>query len=508
MISPLLQFRSHLTKFKKRRLDLSRILTSVIRGFVKTLTIPAAPSLTNVESNLPLKLTIISRLSSQRVGTRFNSRGIDDTGNVSNFVETETLLWIPNGLYFSYAQVRGSVPIFWEQVASTIPTQQKIHITRSVDATQPAFDKHFWKLLLDYGSIHIVNLLSETKQSEIEISDRYRCHVSRSVSNSEKTLGPLRETEFDFHAETRGPAGYQSASIIEQFLTRSAQEFDFFLLKDMPRQRYIVHHQKGAFRTNCLDCLDRTNLIQTIISRLVLDLFLSQQESFPSPGFWMRHASLWADNGDALSKSYAGTGALKSSFTRHGRMSFAGAVADARKSATRFVINNFSDKARQKTIELLLGSLTNQQNVQLFDPINDAVNSELEGRAEEYLSYRNIKIWVGTLNLNGLQDGAREDLSSWVLPHWPKIEEEPSVVAVGFQEIVELSPQQIMSTDPSSRKVWEDSVSNILNLNRPRSAGKYVLLRSGQLVGTALLLFVKEELLSSIKNVEGNTKKV
>lgn len=35
-------------------------------------------------------------------------------------------------------------------------------------------------------------------------------------------------------------------------------------------------------------------------------------------------------------------------------MSFAGAIADARKSATRLYINNFTDKARQNTTDILL----------------------------------------------------------------------------------------------------------------------------------------------------------
>lgn len=37
-------------------------------------------------------------------------------------------------------------------------------------------------------------------------------------------------------------------------------------------------------------------------------------------------------------------------------MSLAGAIADARKSATRMYINNFADKGRQNTIDLLLVS--------------------------------------------------------------------------------------------------------------------------------------------------------
>lgn len=35
-------------------------------------------------------------------------------------------------------------------------------------------------------------------------------------------------------------------------------------------------------------------------------------------------------------------------------MSLAGAIADARKSATRMYINNFKDEGRQNTIDMLL----------------------------------------------------------------------------------------------------------------------------------------------------------
>lgn len=35
------------------------------------------------------KVAIISRLSGDRVGTRFSVRGVNDDGNVANFVETE-----------------------------------------------------------------------------------------------------------------------------------------------------------------------------------------------------------------------------------------------------------------------------------------------------------------------------------------------------------------------------------------------------------------------------------
>ena len=41
-------------------------------------------------------------------------------------------------------------------------------------------------------------------------------------------------------------------------------------------------------------------------------------------------------------------------------MSLAGAFADARKSATRMYINNFADKGRQNTIDMLLVGLSRQ----------------------------------------------------------------------------------------------------------------------------------------------------
>ena len=82
-------------------------------------------------------------------------------------------------------------------------------------------------------------------------------------------------------------------------------------------------------------------------------------------------------------------------------------------------------------------------------------------------------------------------------------------MAVGFQELVELSPQQIMSTDPVRRQEWETAVSRNLNEQaRRHKVEEYVMLRSGQLVGAALMIFVKASALSSIKNVEGSVKKV
>ncbi|MCJ1474688.1 inositol polyphosphate 5-phosphatase [Lambiella insularis] len=525
MIDPLIQFRSRLANADREVLDASRILTSAIRGYVSTIVVPSASSpLRAIITSLPSSLTLISRLSCRRAGTRFNARGIDDDGNVANFVETETIYWHPSELCFSYAQIRGSVPIFWEQAKGLLPHQQKIQITRSPEATQPAFDKHFEELVLNYGTVHVLNLLSETKAQEIELTNQYNRHIQMSPLNHRPSRGEssehclLKGSHFDFHAETKGPGGYEAASMVRHLIQNYTEGFAYYLADSIQNfdaqsgnhlNRSVgILEQEGVIRTNCLDCLDRTNLIQTIISQMALESFLRHREEHAFPDFWMRHSSLWADNGDALSKIYAGTGALKSSFTRHGKMSLAGAFADARKSATRLYINNFVDKGRQNVIDTLLGRLVNQAPVQLYDPINDYVASELTRRSHEYTTSDVISIWVGTFNLNGRGRGTREDLSSWLCPEINRSQRPADVVAVGFQEIVELNPQHIMSTDPVRRQEWEIAVARTLNEDaRKRKSEEYVLLRSGQLVGAALFIFVKSSVLHFIKNVEGSVKK-
>ena len=59
-------------------------------------------------------MTMISRRNSARAGPRFYSRGIDEAGDVANFVETEVTVSFDRGAQvFSHLQIRGSVPLFW-----------------------------------------------------------------------------------------------------------------------------------------------------------------------------------------------------------------------------------------------------------------------------------------------------------------------------------------------------------------------------------------------------------
>jgi hypothetical protein len=114
---------------------------------------------------------------------------------------------------------------------------------------------------------------------------------------------------------------------------------------------------------------------------------------------------------------------------------------------------------------------------------------------------------IGTFNLNGRTDGINDDLSSWLWP--PELGAvQPEIIAVGFQEIVELNPQQIMNSDPTRKQQWEKAIKRTLDKHYSREGDeRYLLLRSGQLVGAAMCIFVKASILHNIKNVEGSVKK-
>lgn len=81
-------------------------------------------------------------------------------------------------------------------------------------------------------------------------------------------------------------------------------------------QRGIICNQKSVFRVNCMDCLDRTNVVQTAIGKAVLEsqlvkLGLSPPYSPIPEQLKSPFMVLWANNGDIISRQYAGTNALK-----------------------------------------------------------------------------------------------------------------------------------------------------------------------------------------------------
>lgn len=161
-----------------------------------------------------------------------------------------------------------------------------------------------------YGAAHVVNLLSDMKTSEMELTHLYQQHLKNSPlydqgEQNQDVPGLIHCTNYDFHTQTK-TGGYDEAQNIRRFVNSSANSFNYFYMvddshhseKQPTNDPQVITQQKGVFRTNCLDCLDRTNLVQGIFSRMALEHFFDKRHEFVGQEFWMRHQTLWADNGD------------------------------------------------------------------------------------------------------------------------------------------------------------------------------------------------------------------
>lgn len=279
-------------------------------------------------------LTVISRRSIKRAGLRYLRRGIDDEGCCANTVETEQIL-SPRAAdtiskTVSFLQVRGSIPVFFTQ--SPYSLKPSPIFKHSDDANFQALKKHFDRLQQQYGSLQIANLV-EKHGVEAPIGEKYQKGVER--YNEETTEDRRVPFEwFDFHDACRGMKFENVQKLIE---TLKGQLDSFG--STIEEGGEVTAKQKGVVRTNCMDCLDRTNVCQSSFAKYVLDSQLKAQgydmtTQKDQVNSWFN--TLWADNGDAISKQYASTAAMKGDYTRTKRRDYRGALADAGLGLTRF----------------------------------------------------------------------------------------------------------------------------------------------------------------------------
>ncbi|GLH12929.1 Phosphatidylinositide phosphatase SAC1 [Gryllus bimaculatus] len=292
--------------------------------------------------------TIVSRRCCFRAGTRLFTRGVDLQGNVANFVETEQIFEY-NGDKCSFVQTRGSIPLFWNQLPN-LRYKPKPRVNVNENHTE-AFSRHFDTQIFNYGKQVIINLIDHRGAEDV-LEKAYHDMVNR-LGNTN-----IRYESFDFHAECRH-MHWERLSILTDRLAHEQDEFGYFLIT---RDGTLVSQQDGIFRTNCIDCLDRTNVVQSMLARRSLSHVMEKlgilrpgQRLEDQLGFEMLFKQVWADNADVLSIEYSGTGALKTDFTRTGKRTKWGVLRDGINSLTRYYKNNFMDGFRQDSIDLFLG---------------------------------------------------------------------------------------------------------------------------------------------------------
>ncbi|XP_048659537.1 synaptojanin-1 isoform X7 [Marmota marmota marmota] len=463
------------------------------------------------------KACLISRLSCERAGTRFNVRGTNDDGHVANFVETEQVVYLDDSVS-SFIQIRGSVPLFWEQPGLQVGSH-RVRMSRGFEANAPAFDRHFRTLKNLYGKQIIVNLLG-SKEGEHMLSKAFQSHLKASEHAAD-----IHMVNFDYHQMVKGGKAEKLHSVLKPQVQKFLDD-GFFYFDGSEVQRC----QSGTVRTNCLDCLDRTNSVQAFLG---LEMLAKQLEALglaEKPQLVTRFQevfrSMWSVNGDSISKIYAGTGALEGKAK-------AGKLKDGARSVTRTIQNNFFDSSKQEAIDVLL--LGNTLNSDLADKarallttgslrvseqtLQSASSKVLKSMCENFYKYskpKKIRVCVGTWNVNGGKQFRsiafkNQTLTDWLLdaPKLAGIQEfqdkrsKPTdIFAIGFEEMVELNAGNIVNASTTNQKLWAVELQKTISRDN-----KYVLLASEQLVGVCLFVFIRPQHAPFIRDVAVDTVK-
>ncbi|XP_031724540.1 phosphatidylinositide phosphatase SAC1-B isoform X1 [Anarrhichthys ocellatus] len=292
---------------------------------------------------------IISRRSCFRAGVRYYVRGIDSEGHPANYVETEQIVQY-NSAKASFVQTRGSIPLYWSQ-RPNLKYKPKPQINKTVNHLD-GFQRHFDSQIILYGRQVILNLINQ-KGSEQPLELAFDKMVT-GLGN-----GMIKYIAFDFHKEC-SRMRWHRLHILVDMVAEMQDEFGYFLV-DADGKEMLT--QEGTFRSNCMDCLDRTNVIQSMLAQRSLQSQLRRmgilhvgQQIEEQADFGKMFKNAWADNADACAKQYAGTGALKTDFTRTGKRTQLGLLMDGWNSMIRYYKNNFSDGFRQDSIDLFLGN--------------------------------------------------------------------------------------------------------------------------------------------------------
>lgn len=328
---------------QKVSLQLDPYILPVIQGSFQTFQ--------TVIGKTTLNVTLIARRCMHRTGTRMWRRGADLDGNVANFVETEQILEA-NGYLASYVQVRGSIPLLWEQVVD-LTYKPGFKIINLEDAPKVA-ERHFSDLRRRYGSVTAIDLINQCGGEGL-LSQAY-ANAMQDLVNDE-----IRYVQFDFH-RVCGHVHFERLSLLYEQIADDVKKHRYFLLST---GQETLEEQKGVIRSNCIDCLDRTNVTQSMLGRKSMEAQLQRIEIFRQDETISQHLNfdnlfkiLWANHGDEISIQYSGTPALKGDFVRYGQRTIQGILGDGHNALARYYFNNFCDGVKQDAIDLLQGHYT------------------------------------------------------------------------------------------------------------------------------------------------------
>jgi inositol-1,4,5-trisphosphate 5-phosphatase len=391
-----------------------RIISPLINGYYQTR-----------QLDIHVSVTLVTRKSTYQAGTRFNARGIDDDGHVAIFCESEFIIKTDTSPLWSYTIIRGSVPLFWSQQSNT----GSIEFDRNFEMTKKSFESHIKQVQEQYGSpIVFVNLLSNSKSGECGLSSRMGelidWYTAGLIGKCELSL-----IQFDFHKHVN-----QSKAIDESLSPLMDQLRPFIFHSIVPNGGTSATNRRGILRVNCLDCLDRTNIVQMMICLEAL--------SFASPTLAINFSThrdvivdMWIKNGDAISRGYSGTGSVLSRLVKNAGKSTSSAqistvLEHSWRSANRYIKGNWDDEERNDAMLSLIRGGHSQVHRKGGDG-HHSVHIDVPPE---------ISIWIGTWNIHGSRlDEEDGNFSGWLPTH-----QLSDILVFNFQEVIDLNGMSVI----------------------------------------------------------------
>ncbi|XP_033141156.1 phosphoinositide phosphatase SAC2 isoform X2 [Brassica rapa] len=356
------------------------------------------------------RLTLIARRSRHYAGTRYLKRGVNEKGRVANDVETEQIVYEEpqDGRpvrISSVVQNRGSIPLFWSQETSRLNIKPDI----TLSAKDPNFEAtrlHFENLAKRYGNPIIVLNLIKTREKRpretilrVEFANAIK-FINKGLSKEER----LRPLHWDLHKHSR-KKGTNVLGILGRLATYALNLTGIFYCQltsdgfqnqnpstvennigecstyDLPtkdeiasdsavengndskdRQKEATMFQKGVLRTNCIDCLDRTNVAQyayglVAFGRQLHALGLTESDTIDLDNPLAEDLmGVYETMGDTLALQYGGSAAHNKIFCeRRGQWKAATQSQELFRTLQRYYSNAYMDAEKQDAINLFLG---------------------------------------------------------------------------------------------------------------------------------------------------------
>ena len=362
-------------------------------------------------------VTIIGRRSRFYAGARFLKRGVNDLGYVANDVETEQIVaeklttsfhapgqrLFANPTYTSYVHHRGSVPLYWTQDNSGVTPKPSIEINLHDPFYQPAA-LHFDDLFGRYGSpIYCLNLVKAREKTprESKLLDAYQdciSYLNTSLPDDKKILYKA----YDMARASKG----RNSDVIGGLETIAKEIFDktgFF--HNGEADLCEPRAQNGVARTNCVDCLDRTNAAQFVIGKHAfaqqlkcLGVINTDDVAYDTDAVNL-FTAMFHDHGDNIAMQYGGSHLVNTMSTYRKMGHWQSSSRDMVESFKRYYHNSFLDGQRQEAYNLFLGNyIWAQGQPMLWDLATDY-----------YLHHSDPKAWL---------ERERRDYIQWYTPEY------------------------------------------------------------------------------------------